>query len=510
LDRALERGGLVVIEGTSAAGKSRTAYEALRRNTPMRGWTTVIVPRDGAALRRLAEYAGEIRSAVIWLDDLERFVSADGLDAALVSALCPPGQRDVVLLATLSAQAKRSVLLGAQEGPVATSWTNGMGRALAGAQSIRIERRLTETEHAAAQLLRADARISAALDNSEECGLAEYIAAAPAVLQRWLDGKDGHNEVEAALVSAAVDIRLTGYFSLIPRKWLEAVYRYYLEGRILGRTAGGDLDAAFQWATQPVRGASSCLVASPDGHFHAFDYLVEYRQNALDSAQVGQDRTGPPGIAALRTIPDQVWHELFDDLSLDDPNFLSCASMAELAGHPWLRLMLQHKLTHGELVPNSIREHQIIALVRVCAAVNFCPACMIALLGLDMEFFLSKLINCIDAETESERAELESREDDVLFALDAIAADSQPYQAGTIVQVASDKFPLERMRRLGVQLVEAGYHNGGYAWLKYAAAKGDPEARAVVDKMPVSLDLAEEQQTPEAGRAPRQPDSSSS
>jgi uncharacterized protein len=136
LDGVLAGGGLVVVQGDSAAGKSRAAYEALRRNATRLGWRAVLVPRDAAALRALADVRPGLTSAVVWLDDLERYL-AGGLDEGLLAALCPPGRTGVVLLATLRSRAREALGVDSDE-PVAAEMASAARRVLAGTEPVRL------------------------------------------------------------------------------------------------------------------------------------------------------------------------------------------------------------------------------------------------------------------------------------------------------------------------------------------------------------------------------------
>ncbi|MGW3961338.1 hypothetical protein ACWED2_16065 [Amycolatopsis sp. NPDC005003] len=78
LEWAIASGGLVVLHGRAAAGKSRAAAEALRRLRPSHD---LLVPIDGPALRTIA--GANLTDTVVWLDDLERFLVPGGLDARL-------------------------------------------------------------------------------------------------------------------------------------------------------------------------------------------------------------------------------------------------------------------------------------------------------------------------------------------------------------------------------------------------------------------------------------------
>ncbi|MEV8444006.1 tetratricopeptide repeat protein [Actinosynnema sp. NPDC051121] len=313
LDRAVAGGGLVVVEGNSAAGKTRTAWEAVRRNAASRGWRSVLVPRDGAALRLLVESGEPVRDVVVWLDDLERYLTADGLDPGMVAALCPPGRTDVLLLATLRSETRHQLGGDDRYPQVARSAQH----LLATARTTRLARDLDQEERQAARVHRGDPRIAAALADRTGAGLAEHLAAAPEALVRWHAGRDGLHEVGAALVSAAVDCRRAGYVAPVPRAWLEALYPSYLDPRTRNRLRRPDLDEAFDWATTPVRGASSCLQPEADGNFSAFDYLV-------DRTQADPDRA---------PIPDTTWRTLLDGPETD-PWVFEVAMAALREGRP--------------------------------------------------------------------------------------------------------------------------------------------------------------------------------
>ncbi|HVV14101.1 tetratricopeptide repeat protein [Amycolatopsis sp.] len=273
LDRALSRGGLVVLQGDSAAGKTRSAYEAVLRNASRLSWRTLVVPRDTAALRALAGTSIGLTETVLWLDDLDRYLSTDSLDDGLLGALCPPGRPDVVLLATLRSGARPALD------------TDKTGRMLTG--PVLLARRLDQAEIAVAQRFRGDARIAEALDG--DAGLAEQLAAAPAAVQRW---RAAENEPGAALISAAVDLRRAGYLDPVPLDWLVELHTPYLSAQFRSGFGETDLAGALAWAVEPARGAACALRPVDPNRYVAFDYLV-------DDAEAAGDE-----------IPDPVWRRL--------------------------------------------------------------------------------------------------------------------------------------------------------------------------------------------------------
>ena len=100
LDAAISRGGLVLVVGDSATGKSRAAYEAMRR-LPQSMW--LLLPRSPESLRELVNSGVELRDTVVWLDDFERYLGSRGLDVGLLHSLVGSGTRHVVVLATMRA-----------------------------------------------------------------------------------------------------------------------------------------------------------------------------------------------------------------------------------------------------------------------------------------------------------------------------------------------------------------------------------------------------------------------
>ena len=98
LEWAIAEGGIVLLHGKAAAGKSRSAFEAIHRLRPHH---QLLTPAYAGALKDVVEAGYPIRDAVVWLDDLERFLTPGGIDQALLQRLCPSGRADVVVVATI-------------------------------------------------------------------------------------------------------------------------------------------------------------------------------------------------------------------------------------------------------------------------------------------------------------------------------------------------------------------------------------------------------------------------
>ena len=300
-------GGLVIIEGPAAAGKTRMAYEAMHRHALGR---QLIVPSDPAALRGLQTAGVRLADTIVWLDDIHDYLAGGGLDGPVLDALCPHGRRDVLLLATLRPEARRTLDAAGLDTTVRRAIREVMGRA----RVIPLSRALTPAErHRAQQRRTADPRIAAALDQHTGAGFAEFLAAAPPILRRWQSVRDSTG---GAIITAAVDARRAGVLSPLPRDLLRALHACYLGPRhahLPGEPGFGD---ALIWATQPVRGASSCLAPMGGETYEPFDYLLEHAQ----------------AIGSAHPVPPAAWPVLLTCAAPADMSSLAIA--AHEAGHP--------------------------------------------------------------------------------------------------------------------------------------------------------------------------------
>ena len=310
LTEAFACGGLLIIEGGSAAGKTRMAYEAIRRLTPRR-W--LIVPAGPTSLRALTDGQVRLRNAVIWLDDVNDYLAAGGLDASVLDALCPPGRPDVLMLATLRSAERKALTVTDLD----TTTSRGIQEVMRRARIIVLDRFLSPAECDRAEHERnSDPRIGAALDQSTGAGFAEYLAAAPAILARWQSARNGENLTAGAIISAAVDARRAGYLSPLPRDMLENLHSFYLDPREAHRPDLPSFTDGLTWTTKVVEGASSCLSATGPGTYQPFDYLVDHSQ----------------ATTSISDIPEPAWPVLLT--CGDGIDLASLAANAYRAGRP--------------------------------------------------------------------------------------------------------------------------------------------------------------------------------
>src|SRR5690606_17520702 len=74
--KGLAGGGFVLLVGDSTAGKSRTAYEAVRATLPDH---VLVAPHDRATLPAAIESCMREQRVVLWLSDLEYYLGPGGL-----------------------------------------------------------------------------------------------------------------------------------------------------------------------------------------------------------------------------------------------------------------------------------------------------------------------------------------------------------------------------------------------------------------------------------------------
>jgi TPR repeat protein len=294
LDKALGDERLVLLLGDAVAGKSRAAYEALRR-LPSGWW--VLVPRDAGSLRRLADRGVQLRDTVIWLDDLDRYLGIDGLDLGLLEKLTGEPGKHVVVLA--------SIRTGAYEdhGPVGAG-LRAERELLDSARVFRLSRQLSRAEQVrAVKAARDDSRIAAALAASAEgIGLAEFLAAAPRLWERWRNGWSSDVQpAGAAIVAAAIDCRRAWLVRPVSEQLLRDLYHTYLDDQIAGLLGPDAFQAGLDWALAPVHATSALLSRRGDG-YRVFDYLLD---------RVQRDSRAAP-------VPDATWNRLIADLPADD------------------------------------------------------------------------------------------------------------------------------------------------------------------------------------------------
>ena len=132
---------------------------------------------------------------------------------------------------------------------------------------IRLERVWSPTEVESARQS-SDPRIVQAVSVADKHGVAETMAAGPALLRDWRDAWAAtprptdrtHADARgAALVTAAVDIRRAGYHRPLESGMLRDLHEVYLADRGGAVLHPGTWENAVEWATTPLHATSSLI-----------------------------------------------------------------------------------------------------------------------------------------------------------------------------------------------------------------------------------------------------------
>lgn len=215
---------------------------------------------------------------VLWLNDMEQYLSPEGLTLNDIRAL---RAARTVVLGTMRSRIRNDLpshelVRLAEEFDVPRLWSSEeLGRAKERLRSHR------------------DERLRLALDQAEDFGIAETLATGPQ-LWRELQGASvvGGNPRGAALVWTANDLALAGLTEPQPVDLLGDLHERYLPGRNKQLIAPEPFEAALSWATSPRGAVTRLLIPEGDG-LRPFDYLLDAHL---------RDRGPSPDL-----IPEEIW-----------------------------------------------------------------------------------------------------------------------------------------------------------------------------------------------------------
>ncbi|WP_330275851.1 tetratricopeptide repeat protein [Lentzea sp. NBC_00516] len=318
----------VLLVGDSTAGKSRTAYEAMRAELPDH---RLLAPADAKELTAVLETLARTRtSQVLWLDDLHRYLGADNFTARSIDELSDA----VVVIATIGASHHTLYTTNLEREAVLNPdhWRDLVSamKVLELFTKVRVERRWSQQElRLAAEL--DDPRLRRAAGHGDRYGVAEYIAAGPQLVQKWRDGwSPGLAPRGAAMVTAAIDLFRAGMTAAVPVNVLVGLHEVYLQARGGAQLRPEEIDEALVWATTLEYGATSLLIKDAGDRYRPFDYLVD---------AVGRDGDAKP-------IPTEVWEAVL--ACADDSNLMSVILRASAHNQMDISLRGLARLENGE------------------------------------------------------------------------------------------------------------------------------------------------------------------
>jgi TPR repeat protein len=293
---SLKPGQMVLLAGPSKAGKTRTAFEAVRTTWPQ-ARLLIPAPKSLAILAKHPRLQSSSDAVVVWLNDLQRYLTgiSDPLTPALLTALLSrPG--DTIVVATLRTE-ERARLLGRDD-----ELTREARRVLE--EALEIELGPTSDnpdEQAAAQQAYPE-------QDLRTYGLAEQLAGAPYLLKQYRDALHA-DPLLYAVIQTAIDWTRLGMPGPIPETDLSilAADSLFSTRPHLDPTPDEVL-AKIRVARTPPEDAgrvpSLQTVRLPDRSrgYLAFSYLV-----AADDGQVSEPRP----------IPGNLWDEALQRADID-------------------------------------------------------------------------------------------------------------------------------------------------------------------------------------------------
>ncbi len=276
LEDAFKSESFVLIVGPSKAGKSRTAFEAINRVFPDH---KLITPRKATSLADLFKLDPPLDlnpyPAVLWLDDLERYLDEGTLDSKMLDDW-REGSQHVMVVATM--RETEHERLRNTPGDIGRTVRLVLDRAT----EIRLRAQLSTKELAETQRQYPGQHIIG--------GIGEHLSAAAELLTKFQDGYSTCPE-GVALVLAAVDWHRAGLVRPIPDSALQTLYvNYLLKLRPMEEISDTHYARGLQWAREPLVSCAALLVALDDGggrSYQVFDYIIDY----IDQQDEGSDES---------------------------------------------------------------------------------------------------------------------------------------------------------------------------------------------------------------------------
>ncbi|WP_285610861.1 SEL1-like repeat protein [Actinokineospora globicatena] len=292
-------GGWVLLVGHSTAGKTRAAFEAIRAVLPQHRVATPLVSADLGPILGAVTTSG--LRCVLWLDDLdESLLGPGGLTENLLTEFQRQG---VIVFATMRIQRLKTFIPRGHVG-VSPSMTQAVrlgARVLEMAQAVEIPRLWSGDELRRASGHR-DERIADAVAHHGTYGVAEYLAAGPAIWAEWRRAIDVEGQPRgAALVEATIDLARCGLPGPYDESLIIELHEHYLEARGGYVLRPESREVAWTWATERRYGVTSPLLPVSPGHWKPFDYLVD-----------GVERLTPSP-----AVPDVVWKRAVEHATSD-------------------------------------------------------------------------------------------------------------------------------------------------------------------------------------------------
>jgi tetratricopeptide (TPR) repeat protein len=274
---------LVVVRGESCAGKTRTAFEAVR--TCLADWDLVFPKGVDSLLALLAAEAVPPRT-VLWLNEAQDFLAGrGGEEAAAGLRRLLEEHGPIVVVATLWPAVHRTLTTTSQVGKD----LHAQARALLNtATPFDVPETFTELELRALND-RGDPLLETAAQTSPSGGITQTLAAGPQLVDHYESAVAPDGPYGRAIITVAMDARRLGATYPLSEAFLEAAAPGYLTAQQRAAAEPGTwLAGALGYARQKVMGVAAALepVAHPTGMgslpgiYRLADYLDHHARTA--------------------------------------------------------------------------------------------------------------------------------------------------------------------------------------------------------------------------------------
>ena len=249
---ALASGEPVLVFGRSLTGKTRMCAAIVQADYPD-------LPLLQPLPSRLSDLidAGVPQGTIVWLDDVERYLSVPGLREDWIDALSRTGN---VVIATIRASVLESYNPTSASRPPEARMLERFKRVYLAsdvAESARIASQMPDPETAS---------------GVKTYGIGEYLGGGHLATQQYEEAKDAH-PVGQAIVRAAVDLRLSG-IDPVPRSALIDLWPNYATAPARG--AAESPSQGLAWAEKLTWEVVQLIEPAGDGLVRASDYMVDY------------------------------------------------------------------------------------------------------------------------------------------------------------------------------------------------------------------------------------------
>ena len=256
----LRSGHPVLLIGSSMVGKTKMAARVIAKQF---GSWPVAIPDSKTALADLDAKDVTVQHSVIWLDDIDRLIGADGITDGALHRLAAAGN---VIIGTIRAGAYERFRPSDQLRPA--EWD-----VLSTFKHIFIRRDLTEKEQERLASAVDDPEI---LDRIHAVGLGEYVGAAGQVAEALKLGAAGADYIGYALVLAAADWRRCGMTRPVPAAMLSPLAAPHLDQRRQTRLHDQDnFNTGLAWATREMNPNVSLLQPFGPDSYALYDYALD-------------------------------------------------------------------------------------------------------------------------------------------------------------------------------------------------------------------------------------------